>query len=235
MTQADSWIVPMVYGVDYTPDEKHIISIYWDYDDMEYTGFWTVCVNGVDLTEEFYGYSPDCWLIKKNGEFYLYLRVPVGDVSRLGKVYKLSESGATFVADTELAFAPDMNYNTEHLIMLSNDFYYGEDMYLDTVGMYRIGDNGVPELVSSEFKLNGSKVTPRKTERLYTSDGGFTTVAAGIEMTPYMTDKLTYLDYLTEDGRIIRINTNEFGWDMLLFGDTDPDEFFERVEEGNGY
>lgn len=235
MTQSDSWIIPMEYGVTYTPDENHVISMYWDLDEVEYTGFWTVCVNGIDMSEEFYGYSPTCWLIKKNGTYYVYLRVPVGDVSRLGKVYELGSDKITFVADTELAFADEMCYNTEHLKMLSNEFYYGDEFYLDTAGMYRIGDNGVPELISDEFKLSGSTVTPRKTERLYTADGGFTTVAGGIELTPLKTDKRTYIDFLSEDGRIIRISINEFGYGMLFFGDTDPDDFFERVEEGSGY
>lgn len=238
------WITPLDYD-----------TIYWRSDIS--TGFqmhsfvspegedvlWVVAVEGGDTDayeEKLYGRTPDCWLIHANGHDFIYQRVPTGDESMLTHVYKVTQQGVVRITNKKplgLAIKSDTTLNPDCLCMSLDISIYSRAVQMLPYAAYRVRDTGLPEMISDVYDLDGPWVRLRKSGR-YNPDsrknaavsGGMWTLVAGERMRPYQTDLESWLDFITEDGRVVRFTIDRFADDMRLdsFGKLDdvflPDE-----------
>jgi hypothetical protein len=48
-------------------------------------------------------------------QYYIYLRVPMGDTTLLTHIYQVTEEGVEFLGEVEGAMHEEVNYNPEHI------------------------------------------------------------------------------------------------------------------------
>lgn len=130
-----------------------------------------------------------------------------------------------------------MPLNPDCLCMSLDLPIYSRAVQMLPYAAYRVRDTGLPEMISGVYDLDGPWVRLRKSGR-YNPDsrknavvsGGMWTLVAGERMRPYQTDLESWLDFITEDGRVVRFTIDRFADDMRLdsFGKLDdvflPDE-----------
>lgn len=204
---------------------------------------WVVAVEGGNTAayeEKLYGRAPDCWLIHANGQDFIYQRVPTGDASMLTHVYKVTQQGVVRITNKEplgLAIKSDTTLNPDCLCMSLDLPIYSRAVQMLPYAAYPVRDTGLTEMISGVYDLDGPWVRLRESGR-YNPDsrknaavsGGMWTLVAGERMRPYQTDLESWLDFITEDGRVVRFTIDRFADDMRLdsFGKLDdvflPDE-----------
>ena len=90
-------------------------------------------------------YIPECYLICMGEQYYIYLRVPMGDVTLLTYIYKVVEDGAVFIGEVDGAMHDEANYNPECMKMYKNidlaELEVGEAI---PFGVYTVGKDGYP-------------------------------------------------------------------------------------------
>ena len=229
------WLLPLDYDVSYwpggtdtgfrlqsreTPDSGDVL--------------WEIAADGGDVlyAEPFFGAEPRCFLAHTAETSCVYLREPVGDASMLTRVYQLAEGGVTPLTEEplRLALRADSPLNPDRMLMNLDEPVFTPAVQLLPYGTYRVGGDGLPESVGGVYKLDGPWVLLRESGR-YNPDsrenaavsGGMWNLAAGQRLRPYQTDLETYLDFLTEDGRVVRFEIDKFSYDMRLdnFGTLD--------------
>ena len=115
---AKNWMMQLEYDVVYPLTPTMYCEINWEIEDDEV--FWRACVNGITKEERFYGYAPDCYLVCIEERYYIYLRVPTGDVTLLTNIYHVTEAGVEFLGEIEGAMHEEANYNPECIRMYEN-------------------------------------------------------------------------------------------------------------------
>ncbi len=242
-TMPERWVMPLDYGVTYWPND---VSLGFRMDCREEPGtagvLWTVTLDGGDAEpyeEPLYGYAPRCWLVHTGGRNFIYQNVPTGDVSMLADVYEVRGDGVEKLCGKplELAVRDDTTLDPDRLLMNFNKPVFSRSVQLLPYAAYRVDDEGSPEMDGSVFGLDGPWVRLREGGR-YNPDsrenaavsGGMWTLIAGERVRPCQTDMATFLDFITEDGRVIRFGIERFADDMTLdnFGTLD-DVFMQEA------
>ena len=98
-------------------------------------------------------YTPDCYLMCMEGNSYIYLRVPTGDVSLRTYIYEVTEDGAVFLGEMDGAIHEEVNFNPECIKMYESidfdEMEFGEPLPFH---LYAVAENGYPiRLGESEY------------------------------------------------------------------------------------
>ncbi len=166
----------------------------------------------------------------------------------LTNVYEVTYSGPATalgvskrsVEPLALAMREDTPLNPDWMLMSLNRPVFTESVQMLPRGSFRMDEDGLPELASGVYDLDGPWVRLRKAGR-YNPDsrdhaavsGGMWTLIEGQEMKPYQTDLDSFLDFITDDGRVVRFAIEGFGDDMRPDGSA-LDELFAPMEGGVG-
>lgn len=251
-TAPKRWMIPLDEGVNYynlyTSDCFRILTQYGGLNGDELT--WDVMFNNdpestANYAEAFYGVAPQCWLIHSDRRDFIYLRLPTGDMSLLTNVYEITQqSPSTAQGISKRSFEPleltvreNTPLNPDWMLMSLNLPILAESVQLLPYGAFRVDEDGMPELASGVYDLSGPWVRLREGGR-YNPDsrdnaavsGGMWTLIAGQRLRPYQTDLSSFLDFITDDGRVVRFSIDDFYDGMKLdnFGTLDdvfvPDE-----------
>ena len=244
-TAPERWMIPIDDGTTYwrteTSDCFRVRSTYGGLEQEDV--IWEVALNGKDegaYVEPFYGYAPDCWLVRTQGGYYIYLRVPTGDVSMHTKIYEVKLESVERLTDDEpleLAVRSNTPLDPDRLLMNLNLPVFSRSVQMLPYAVYRVSDDGMPEMVSGVYDLDGPWVALRVGGR-YNPDsrenaavsGGMWTLIEGQLMRPYQTDLSSFLDFITDDGRVVRFAITEFSDGMMLDGDSTLDELFAPAQ-----
>ena len=241
------WMIPMDEGVNYydlyTSECFRILTQYGGLNGDELT--WDVMFDddpesAANYAEPFYGYAPKCWLVHTDRRDFIYMRVPTGDMSLLTNIYEITQRSASTAQGVskrsfeplELAMREDTPMNPDRMLMSLNLPIFTESVQMLPYGAFRVDGDGLPEPASGVYDLAGPWVRLRQGGR-YNPDsrdnaavsGGMWTLTAGQEMKPYQTDLQSFLDFITDDGRVVRFAIDGFGNDMKPDGST-LDELF---------
>lgn len=229
-TAPDSWMICPEYDQQILLGDMRV-QLQWEMtEDVDV--LWTISVNDRSLSELFYGYEPECYILHKDGSYYLYLTVPAGDISANTNIYELTPQGAVLISEENLAIAYNSPMNPDHLAMQTNDLVCPGDFILVPWGWYSVDADGMPVLESGYGLVSRPLVTNCNLELRVTSiedpvaHMDTATVDQGTQLMPFRTDMATYLDFLDEDGNAYRLEINEFSDDMQVPGYPDLDEMF---------
>ena len=230
------WLIPLDYDTLYWKNEisvgfrMHIFPAPEGEDVL-----WAVTMEGNDAVpyeETFYGHAPDCWLARVNGRDFIYLRVPAGDVSMRTKIYEVSDTGISKRSydPVGVAMRNDSPLDPDGMLLSLNEVISTPSVMMLPYGTFRVDAGGLPEHVGDEYRLNGPWVQLREGGR-YNPDsrenaavsGGMWTLIAGQRMRPYRTDLESWIDFITDDERVVRFEIDRFADDMHLdnFGTLD--------------
>lgn len=231
------WMIPLDDGTTYWRDDTgnsfRIRSTFGGLNQEDV--IWEVMLDGKDegaYAEPLYGSAPDCWLICSNERYFLYQNVPTGDVSMLTSVFEISRTGVSKRAFEPLGVAmrSDTTLDPDRMLMSINEPIFTSAVQMLPYAAFRVDEDGLPEMVSGVCDLAGPWVALREGGR-YNPDsrdsavvsGGMWTLIAGQELRPYRTDMESFLDFITDDGRIVRFAIDRFDDTMQLdnFGTLD--------------
>ena len=110
---AKNWMMKLDYGVVYPLTPTMYFEMKPEYADDEV--IWSTRVNGISREDIFYRSAPDCYLVCVEEQYYIYLRVPMGDTTLLTHIYQVTEEGVEFLGEVEGAMHEEVNYNPEHI------------------------------------------------------------------------------------------------------------------------
>ena len=213
-----------------------------DYDHVESVYF---NVNGADYTIEsdFYAFSQYAYLIRnKEGKVFCYLMTSEFNDYRIVYVYEITKDGVKFVDTTAAGvWAPsregDEWWAWGGIMTDPNNFY--ADYRTDILGtthihtLCSVGPDGMPKAYSDVFEFgNKFELTLKQTlvADTVSEDGektGSMTLNPGDVVKAYRTDDDKYVDLLTKDGVIIRINvTNVYPYEV---NGIQMDELFDGI------
>lgn len=223
---AKQWLTKLQYDTDYVLPDGITLRMAWDIssagdEDVQ----WTITINGDTRTEHFYGYGPECWLVQVGHRTFLYLEEPTGDVSHCTRVYEVTEFGRVQRGQVDAAIHEELSCNPERLLMAGNDYVFSGSAMLMPYGLYRVGEDGLPMPVQEEFGLMGPTLgLTRDVEATLadqydpTVEEGPLPLAAGTRLTPFRTDKKSYVDFFDEEGNVCRFAIKSFTGEMNLNG-----------------
>ena len=229
VTAPQRWLLPLDYDVTYCRgDISAGFRMRWTMEPEREEGTWELRIEGGEAAtyeENFYGHAPECWMAHASGRDFIYLRVPVGDVSQTSYVYEVTEGSVTKLTGEALGLAlrPDTPLDPDGMRMNLNEMVFSPVVMLLPWGSFRVGESGLPEPAGEVYGLDGTGVLLLESGR-YNPDsrenaavsGGMWTLMAGTLLRPYQTDMKSFLDFITEDGRVVRFEINEFSENMLL-------------------
>lgn len=240
-TIPESYMLELEYDTDVLTENGNCLRMGWDMDEeWSESIIWNMAVNGEAYTEEFYNYAPQtCYLIHKNSRDYLYLHEPAGDISKATNVYEV-RSSVKKLGRPDMGMHSLVNLNPDRMLMDLNDMLFMEDMHFIPYGIFTVGNDGFPVSVKgSEYGITGTPVVAKETFRIYMTDPkdasveeGFTTVAGKLPLEAFRTDMETYMDFLTEDGRAIRLTIDGWHDEMKLYG---GDALTDVIEADSDY
>ena len=239
---AKTSLTRLEYDMDYVLVDGTPLRMSWDIPAMESEDIeWTVTVNGRTRTEHFYGYPPECWLVQTGSEVnldrrtFLYVDEPAGDVSHSTRVYEVTKGGLSTCGQVDAAIYEELNCNPERLLMVGNDYASSGSAMLMPYGIYCVGEDGLPVLVQEdEFGLMGSTLSLTREVEATLADqydpgvaDGPLPLAAGTLLTPFRTDKESYVDFFDEEGNVCRFAIEDFTDEMNLNGFGTLEELLE--------
>ena len=92
-------------------------------------------------------YAPECYLMCVEEQYYIYLRVPMGDVTLRTYIYEVTEEGVVFLDEVEAAMHDETNFNPECIKMYENiNFDEMESEKSLPFEIYSVGKEGYPIL-----------------------------------------------------------------------------------------
>lgn len=103
-----NWRMKLDYGVAYPLTPTMYLELTWGFAGSMENILWNARVNGIDYTEVFYGYAPDCYLLCKEGRYYISMRVPTGDVTLMTNTYEVTENEILFLGTEEGVIPEDI-------------------------------------------------------------------------------------------------------------------------------
>ena len=236
-TWPENYLIPVECGVDYRLDSGNDLRMDWIQEEEEMDGIFTISANGGTATEEYYGYAPDVRLIRSEDRLLLYVRMPSGDVTMRTDVFELTADGVEKLGQAPVAISPSCGIDPRAMEMDQDRLVYSMATVLLPSGFYCVGDDGMPEQVGNLCKLSGRPVTLRQSGRYNPADradaaasGGMWNLFEGAVLTPLQTDLETFLDFITEDGRVVRFTIDGFHDDMTLDNFGTLDDVFAPAE-----
>ena len=122
--------------------------------------------------------------------------------------------------------------------MVNSDCVFSGAVMLLSYGIYRVGDNGLPVPVQEdEFGLIGPTLAlTREVETLLANqydssvEDGTLMLKPGTMMTPFRTDKKSYVDFFDGEGNVCRFAIDGFTDAMNLNGVGTLEELLEQVD-----
>ena len=119
-TSAENWMVKLDFDMEHPLIQELRSQMDWDY-------------------------TTDGYLMCMKDQKYIYLRVPMSDVTLLTYIYKIKENGAVFVGEVSGAMHDEANYHPEHMKMYKNiDLNELEVGNAIPFGVYSVGEDGYP-------------------------------------------------------------------------------------------
>lgn len=242
---AETSLTRLEYDTDYVLVDGTPLRMSWDIPATESEDIeWTVTVNGRTRTEHFYGYPPECWLVQMGSEVnldrktFLYVDEPAGDVSHSTRVYEVTKGGLSTCGQVDAAIYEELNCNPDRLLMVSNDYVFSGAAMLMPYGIYRVGEDGLPVLVQEdEFGLMGPTLALTRAVEATLADqydpvfeDGPQPLEVGTLLTPFRTDKKSYVDFFDEEGNVCRFAIEDFTDEMNLNGFGTLKELLEPVD-----
>lgn len=223
----ENYMLQLEYNTDCLTEDGKQLNMSWMMNgEWSDSILWNMIVDGEVYTEEFYGYSPqNCYLIHTGGRDFLYLQVPAGDISLTTNIYALDSSGVKLIGDLPLALHREVNLNPERLLMDIDDMIFADSMIFTPYGLYRVDSDGMPVLLEDTYGVYGTPAVAKEQFRIYMTDPkdasveeGFTTIGQGMPLQVFRTDMESYLDFITEDGRAIRLTIDGWYAEMEVHG-----------------
>lgn len=228
-------IAPFWYGEEGFTDVNSdgvmdVITVDGDY--AEEFGMYSslnVTVNGNTYSHEAYYYELTSYLVKANGNTYIYVERLGNSDYRTVSVFKITESSVEYIGDAEggiIDFSNSADFGlTKRFDMLSTFYaivkcYVGADgMPVEKAGVYEIMGEGVitstVEITAELVDENGNLLGESKT------------FPAGTSYEFERTDGMTYVDMLTNDGSRCRLYTTN-QWPPTVNG-MDAQNCFEML------
>ena len=130
-----------------------------------------------------------------------------------------------FIGDLPLAMHGKVNLNPERLLLDIDDMIFAENIAFKPYGLYCVGADGMPVLQEDACGVYGTPVVAKEQFRIYMTDPkdasveeGFTTIGQGMPLQVFRTDMESYLDFMTEDGRAIRLTIDGWYEEMEVHG-----------------
>ena len=168
-----------------------------------------VTVNGNTYTHDAYCYDLISYLVKANGNTYVYVERLVENDYKTVSVFKVTESSVEFIDEIQgsvMDFTNSADFGfTKHFDLLST---------YDGVARYYVGADGMPVEKGSAYEIRGDLnivSTVDITAELVDENGNLLgeskTFPAGTSYTFQTTDGKTYVDMLTSDGSHCRLYT----------------------------
>ncbi len=198
---------------------------------------WQVEMEGIeaDTYEEIlYGYRPECCYIHTQSGDYIYMQVPVGDVQMLTNVYSIDNTGVSLLSKEPYpaSISHGTSLNPDWMKMTCDNVILADPLYITARANYKVGDDGLPEMMSGIYDLDGPQVLLKKGGRYYPDSednasvsGGMWTLIEGEKLKPYQSDLESWIHFVTEDNRVVRFEIDEYSNEMLLNGDRITDLF----------
>ena len=119
-TSAENWMVKLDFDMEHPLIQELKLQMDWEH-------------------------TPEGYLMCVKDQQYIYLRVPMGDVTLLTYIYKITENGAVFVGEVSGAMHDEANYHPEYMKMYKNidldEMKVGEAL---PFGIYAVGEDGYP-------------------------------------------------------------------------------------------
>jgi len=228
-------LLPLEYDTSYAlgADASPGFSMSWRPAPESEEVLWTARAGNAVREERFYGYAPDCWLVRRGGQSFLYLRVPTGDVSMQTNVYEIRDNGIFLAGSLPMALRSDSGMDPERMRMSLDEWIWSEAGYMAPYGTFCVGRDGLPEPASEVYGLEGSAFTLRSACRVNAAEreqaavsGGMWNLAEGTRLTPLETDMDSYIDFVTEEGQVCRFGIDKFSSEMQLDNFGTLDELF---------
>jgi len=238
-TVSDTFVTKLAYDTDHILPDGTTLRMSWDIADEDTMDIrWSIDVGGNLHSETFYGYAPECYVVYKEETAHLYLRVPAGDITNCTAIYEITSAGLSFIGEAELAMYEALNHHPDRMLMVTNDLVYSGYALLQPYGLYRVDETGMPvPAVSDVFGLRGPTLAlTRDVEATFADlmdeqfEDGPLPLEAGTLLTPYRTDKASYIDFLDENGNVCRFAIERYADDMTLNNYGTLEELLEPVD-----
>ncbi len=219
----ESYMLPLQYDDSYSFPDTPGFRMTCDVDEDLLTAYWTLESAGQTAEENYYSEKPSCWFVRAGGRSLVYVNVPAGDVSMVCDIFELTESGPKLLDEVRMALEYDTCLDPQRMTMALNDYVVCDFIMLIPYGFYRVGEDGLPEHVGDTWGLYGpevamrefARVNPRSREDAAVS-GGMWTLGKGKRLRPLATDLNSYIEFITNDGRICRFEIDGFTDRMQL-------------------
>lgn len=239
---SETSLTRLEYDTDYVLVDGTPLRMSWDSSDAGGADIeWMITVNGKVRTEQFYGHGPECWLVQTGSEVnlnrrtFLYVDEPAGGVSHSTRVYEVTKGGLSTCGQVGAAIYREFNCNPERLLMVGNDYASSGSAMLMPYGIYRVGEDGLPVLVQEdEFGLMGPTLALARDVEATLADrydpgveDGPLPLEVGTLLTPFRTDKKSYVDFFDGEGNVCRFAIEGFTDEMNLNGFGTLDELLE--------
>lgn len=169
----------------------------------------TINVNGVTYAQEVYGFEIESYLVKANGNTYLYLQRTSNSDYRDVYAYQITESSIDYVGNfagslTDITNSADFGLNRRFDLLSTTS---GE-------GRCYVGADGMPVEKGGAYVISGETIitsTVEITAELVDENGNLLgeskTFPVGTEFTFDKTDGMTYVDMKTSEGSMCRLYT----------------------------
>ena len=146
---------------------QHIVLSYHDYPEIVKEAYRTSAKNWMvnldfdrkdSLIQELdaqadWEYAPECYLICMEGQKYIYLRRPAGDVTLLTYIYEVTKEGVNFLGEVDGAMHQEVNFNPECMKMYGSidfdELEFGETLPFD---LYTVGEGGLPMKLEMNYR-----------------------------------------------------------------------------------
>lgn len=232
-TKPETYILPLDYDAYYPLADQSVLYLYTQpLDEFGAEYRWNAVVNGKEVSQDVYGYPPNCYLVQQQDRSYLYVTVPVGDISQRTDIYELTSNGAVYLSQYDAAISDRANLNPMRLSMHSNEIIFAGPIGIQPYGWYAV-ENGIPVLQSG-YGLFGYPVTLQydveavlaSAEDPTVTDGTIL-LSAGSSLTPIRSDLQSYIDFLNDNGNVVRFEVENFSDEMEFIGYGTPDKLFD--------
>ncbi|SEL50350.1 Protein of unknown function [Butyrivibrio sp. ob235] len=178
------------------------------------------------------------------GREYIYVIIPIENDYYYLNVFDITDGSVTYVGDQGFHYLEESIYggfDIDTLYSNPDNMHFGQVLNsLGTYtcyGSYKVGKNGMPELVSKEFHIAWKSEEAYSKTKLSADivgeDGTVlqsgVTLPVGTHVIPYKTDGETYIDCKLDDDRIVRFTYTSFEYPASL-KEGEVDELFEGLQ-----
>ena len=177
--------------------------------DMDYYEAYTVTVNGNSYTQDSYYYDLKTYLVKSEGNNYLYVQRGVENDYKLIAVYKITPSSIEFIGEIggELAsFTNSLHFEMLKRMDMLSTYTAKTGCYVGEDGM-PVEENGVYEVQYDVSIVSTVEITAELLDEEGALIGASYAFPAGTSFTLKRTDGMTYVDVLADDGQWCRFYT----------------------------